>query len=160
MDLAVRTGSPMIGINDSGGARIQEGVVSLGGYAEIFWRNVQASGVVPQLSLIAGPCAGGAVYSPAITDFVIMVEKIAQMFITGPEIIKTVTGEDVSFEELGGAQTHATRSGVAHLVASDEDDMNHETRRLLSFLPSNNVEDPPQYACDDDPSGSLPNSTS
>jgi propionyl-CoA carboxylase beta chain len=156
MDLAVRTGSPMIGINDSGGARIQEGVVSLGGYAEIFWRNVQASGVVPQLSLIAGPCAGGAVYSPAITDFVIMVEKIAQMFITGPEIIKTVTGEDVSFEELGGAQTHATRSGVAHLVARDEDDMNTATRRLLSFLPSNNVEDPPQYACDDDPERLAP----
>jgi acetyl-CoA carboxylase carboxyltransferase component len=156
MDLAVRTGSPMIGINDSGGARIQEGVVSLGGYAEIFWRNVQASGVIPQLSLIAGPCAGGAVYSPAITDFVIMVEKIAQMFITGPEIIKTVTGEDVSFEELGGAHTHATRSGVAHLVASDEDDMNAAARRLLSFLPANNVEDPPRYACDDDPERLAP----
>ncbi|MEO9170429.1 MAG: carboxyl transferase domain-containing protein, partial [Candidatus Baltobacteraceae bacterium] len=105
MDLAVRTGSPIIGINDSGGARIQEGVVSLGGYAEIFWRNVQASGVVPQLSLIAGPCAGGAVYSPAITDFVLMTERISQMFITGPEIIKTVTGEEVTFEELGGAMT-------------------------------------------------------
>ncbi|MGA7569925.1 MAG: carboxyl transferase domain-containing protein, partial [Candidatus Aquilonibacter sp.] len=120
MDLALRTGSPMIGINDSGGARIQEGVVSLGGYAEIFWRNVQASGVIPQLSLIAGPCAGGAVYSPAITDFILMTEKISQMFITGPEIIKTVTGEDVTFEELGGAMTHATRSGVAHVVATDE----------------------------------------
>ena len=117
MDLAVNTGSPMIGINDSGGARIQEGVVSLGGYAEIFWRNVQASGVIPQISLIAGPCAGGAVYSPAITDFTIMVEGISQMFITGPEIIKTVTGEDVTFEELGGAMTHATASGVAHLIA-------------------------------------------
>src|SRR5579872_6581113 len=151
MDLAVRTGSPLIGINDSGGARIQEGVVSLGGYAEIFWRNVQASGVIPQLSLIAGPCAGGAVYSPAITDFIIMTEKIAQMFITGPEIIKTVTGEDVSFEELGGATTHATRSGVAHLVATDEDDLIEQTRTLLSFLPQNNTDDPPRYACEDDP---------
>src|SRR6202050_2523166 len=134
MDLALRTGSPMIGINDSGGARIQEGVVSLGGYAEIFWRNVQASGVIPQISLIAGPCAGGAVYSPAITDFTIMVEGIAQMFITGPEIIKTVTGEDVTFEQLGGAMTHATRSGVAHVVATDEDDLFELTRDLFSFL--------------------------
>jgi acetyl-CoA carboxylase carboxyltransferase component len=156
MDLAVRTGSPMIGINDSGGARIQEGVVSLGGYAEIFWRNVQASGVVPQLSLIAGPCAGGAVYSPAITDFTIMVEKISQMFITGPEIIKTVTGEDVTFEELGGALTHATKSGVTDLIAADEDEMNDETRRLLSFLPQNNLEDAPRYACDDDPARLCP----
>jgi acetyl-CoA carboxylase carboxyltransferase component len=155
MDLALRTGSPMIGINDSGGARIQEGVVSLGGYAEIFWRNVQASGVIPQISLIAGPCAGGAVYSPAITDFVIMTDRISQMFITGPEIIKTVTGEDVSFEELGGATTHATRSGVAHLVASDEDELNALTRSLLSFLPQNNLEDPPRFACDDDPHRSV-----
>jgi propionyl-CoA carboxylase beta chain len=151
MDLALRTGSPMIGINDSGGARIQEGVVSLGGYAEIFWRNVQASGVVPQISLVAGPCAGGAVYSPAMTDFTIMVEKISQMFITGPEIIKTVTGEDVTFEELGGALTHATKSGVTDLIAADEDTMNDETRRLLSFLPQNNLEGPPRYASDDDP---------
>ena len=151
MDLALRTGSPMIGINDSGGARIQEGVVSLGGYAEIFWRNVQASGVVPQLSLIAGPCAGGAVYSPAITDFVIMTEKIAQMFITGPEIIKTVTGEDVSFEDLGGAMAHATKSGVAHLTAADEDEMTEMTRTLLSYIPQNNLEDPPRFACEDDP---------
>jgi acetyl-CoA carboxylase carboxyltransferase component len=151
MDLALRTGSPMIGINDSGGARIQEGVVSLGGYAEIFWRNVQASGVIPQISLIAGPCAGGAVYSPAITDFTIMVEKISQMFITGPEIIKTVTGEDVSFEELGGAYTHATKSGVTDLIAADEDTMNEETRRLLSFIPQNNLDDAPRFACDDDP---------
>jgi acetyl-CoA carboxylase carboxyltransferase component len=151
MDLALRTGSPMIGINDSGGARIQEGVVSLGGYAEIFWRNVQASGVIPQISLIAGPCAGGAVYSPAITDFTIMVEKISQMFITGPEIIKTVTGEDVTFEELGGAYTHATKSGVTDLIAADEDAMNDETRRLLSFLPQNNLDDAPRYACADDP---------
>jgi acetyl-CoA carboxylase carboxyltransferase component len=151
MDLAVRTGSPMIGINDSGGARIQEGVVSLGGYAEIFWRNVQASGVIPQISLIAGPCAGGAVYSPAITDFTIMTEQIAQMFITGPEIIKTVTGEDVSFEELGGASTHATKSGVAHLTAADEDEMNEHCRRLLSFIPSNNLDDPPLVPTGDDP---------
>ena len=151
MDLAVRTGSPMIGINDSGGARIQEGVVSLGGYAEIFWRNVQASGVVPQLSLIAGPCAGGAVYSPAITDFILMTEAISQMFITGPEIIKTVTGEDVSFEELGGAMTHATKSGVAHVVAADEDELVDDAKTLLSYLPQNNLDDPPRTACDDDP---------
>ncbi len=151
MDLAVRTGSPLIGINDSGGARIQEGVVSLGGYAEIFWRNVQASGVIPQISLIAGPCAGGAVYSPAITDFILMTEKISQMFITGPEIIKTVTGEDVTFEQLGGANTHATRSGVAHLVAADEANLFDLTRALFSFLPQNNAEEPPSYDCDDDP---------
>ena len=151
MDLALRTGSPMIGINDSGGARIQEGVVSLGGYAEIFWRNVQASGVVPQLSLIAGPCAGGAVYSPAITDFVLMTERISQMFITGPEIIKTVTGEDVTFEELGGASAHATKSGVAHVVATDEDDLVDQTRALFSYLPQNNLDDAPRYSCDDDP---------
>jgi len=156
MDLAVRTGSPMIGINDSGGARIQEGVVSLGGYAEIFWRNVQASGVVPQLSLVAGPCAGGAVYSPAMTDFTIMVEKIAQMFITGPEIIKTVTGEDVTFEELGGAYTHATKSGVTDLIAADEDEMNEQTQRLLSFLPQNNLDDVPRYATQDDPQRLCP----
>ncbi len=151
MDLAVRTGSPMIGINDSGGARIQEGVVSLGGYAEIFWRNVQASGVIPQLSLVAGPCAGGAVYSPAITDFTIMVDKISQMFITGPEIIKTVTGEDVTMEELGGAYAHATKSGVCDLVATDEDDMVDTTKRLLSFIPQNNLEDPPLVPTNDDP---------
>ncbi len=151
MDLAVRTGSPMIGINDSGGARIQEGVVSLGGYAEIFWRNVQASGVVPQLSLIAGPCAGGAVYSPAITDFVLMTEAISQMFITGPEIIKTVTGEDVTFEQLGGATTHASKSGVAHLVGADEDEVCELTQTLLSYVPQNNLDDPPRLACDDDP---------
>jgi acetyl-CoA carboxylase carboxyltransferase component len=151
MDLAMSTGSPLIGINDSGGARIQEGVVSLGGYAEIFWRNVQASGVIPQISLVAGPCAGGAVYSPAITDFIIMTEKISQMFITGPEIIKTVTGEEVTFEELGGATTHATRSGVAHLVAADEENLFDLTRALFSFLPQNNREEPPHFDCDDDP---------
>jgi acetyl-CoA carboxylase carboxyltransferase component len=156
MDLAVRTGTPVIGINDSGGARIQEGVVSLGGYAEIFWRNVAASGVVPQISLVAGPCAGGAVYSPAITDFIIMTEKISQMFITGPEIIKTVTGEEVTFEELGGAMTHATRSGVAHLVAEDEDRLFATARELFSFIPQNNCEPPPEYACDDDPHRDAP----
>src|SRR6202140_2160685 len=156
MDLALRTGSPMIGINDSGGARIQEGVVSLGGYAEIFWRNVQASGVIPQLSLIAGPCAGGAVYSPAIPDFTLMVEGIAQMFITGPEIIKTVTGEEVTFEELGGAITHATKSGVTDLVAADEDDMCVQTRRLLTFIPQNNLDDPPRYASEDSPDRLCP----
>src|ERR1700676_43704 len=156
MDLAVRTGSPMIGINDSGGARIKEGVVRLGGYAEIFWRNVQASGVIPQLSLLAGPCAGGAVYSPAITDFTLMAEGIAQMFITGPEIIKTVTGEEVSFEELGGAITHATKSGVTDLVAADEDDMCAQTRRLLSFIPQNNLDDPPRYASEDSPDRLCP----
>ena len=156
MDLAVRTGSPMIGINDSGGARIQEGVVSLGGYAEIFWRNVQASGVIPQISLIAGPCAGGAVYSPAITDFILMTEKISQMFITGPEIIKTVTGEDVTFEALGGAMAHATKSGVAHVVAADEDELSEATKTLLSYIPSNNLDDAPRAECDDDPHRETP----
>src|ERR1700716_3365996 len=151
MDMAVKTGCPIIGINDSGGARIQEGVVSLGGYAEIFWRNVQASGVIPQISIIAGPCAGGAVYSPAITDFVFMVDKISQMFITGPEIIKPVTGEEVTFEELGGAATHNTKSGVAQFLAADEDDAFEQTKHLLSFLPQNNVDDPPVVASSDDP---------
>jgi propionyl-CoA carboxylase beta chain len=150
MDLAVKYGCPVIGINDSGGARIQEGVVSLAGYAEIFWRNVQASGVVPQISLVMGPCAGGAVYSPAITDFVLMVEGTSYMFITGPDVVKTVTGEDVSFEELGGAATHATRSGVAHFTTQDEDACLEEARYLLSFLPQNNLDSPP-YAPASDP---------
>jgi propionyl-CoA carboxylase beta chain len=150
MDMAVKYGCPVIGINDSGGARIQEGVVSLAGYAEIFWRNVQASGVVPQISLVMGPCAGGAVYSPAITDFVLMVEETSYMFITGPDVVKTVTSEDVSFEELGGAATHATKSGVAHFTASDEDTCLEEARYLLSFLPQNNL-DPPPYAPPADP---------
>src|SRR2546426_1364840 len=150
MDLAVKYGCPVIGINDSGGARIQEGVVSLAGYAEIFWRNVQASGVVPQISLVMGPCAGGAVYSPAITDFVLMVEGTSYMFITGPDVVKTVTGEDVSFEELGGAATHATRSGVAHFTAPDEETCLEEARYLVSFLPQNNI-DPPPYAPPSDP---------
>jgi propionyl-CoA carboxylase beta chain len=150
MDMAVLHGCPIIGINDSGGARIQEGVVSLAGYAEIFWRNVQASGVVPQLSLVMGPCAGGAVYSPAITDFTLMVEGTSYMFITGPDVVKTVTGEDVSFEDLGGAATHATRSGVAHLTAADEETCLEDARYLLSFLPQNNLESPP-YAPPSDP---------
>jgi propionyl-CoA carboxylase beta chain len=150
MDLAVKYGCPVVGINDSGGARIQEGVVSLAGYAEIFWRNVQASGVVPQISLVMGPCAGGAVYSPAITDFVLMVERTSYMFITGPDVVKTVTGEDVSFEELGGAATHATRSGVAHFTTPDEQSCIEEARYLLSFLPQNNLDSPP-YAAPTDP---------
>src|SRR6187397_1905164 len=145
MDLAVTYGCPVIGINDSGGARIQEGVVSLAGYAEIFWRNVQASGVVPQLSLVMGPCAGGAVYSPAITDFVFMVEGSSYMFITGPEVVRTVTGEEVTFEELGGAATHASKSGVAHSAADDEEACLEDARYLLSFLPQNNNEPPPYY---------------
>jgi propionyl-CoA carboxylase beta chain len=150
MDLAAKFGCPVIGINDSGGARIQEGVVSLAGYAEIFWRNVQCSGVVPQISLVMGPCAGGAVYSPAITDFVLMVEGSSYMFITGPDVVKTVTGEEVSFEELGGAATHAARSGVAHFISPNEDACLEDARYLLSFLPQNNV-DPPPYARPADP---------
>src|SRR6266536_1087552 len=150
MDLAAKYGCPVIGINDSGGARIQEGVVSLAGYAEIFWRNVQSSGVIPQISLVMGPCAGGAVYSPAMTDFVLMVEESSYMFITGPDVVKTVTGEEVSFEELGGAATHAAKSGVAHFIAPDEDACLEDARYLLSFLPQNNV-DPPPYAEPSDP---------
>jgi propionyl-CoA carboxylase beta chain len=150
MDRAVKVGCPVVGINDSGGARIQEGVVSLAGYAEIFWRNVQASGVVPQVSLIMGPCAGGAVYSPAITDFVLMTEGSSYMFITGPDVVKTVTGEDVSFEDLGGATAHATKSGVAHLVAPDEQACIEDARYLLTFLPQNNLETAP-YAPPTDP---------
>ena len=149
MDLALRFGCPVVGINDSGGARIQEGVVALGGYAEIFHRNVLASGVIPQISLVMGPCAGGAVYSPAITDFVLMTRKTAHMFITGPEVVKTVTGEQVSFEELGGADTHAERSGVAHLVADSEDDLIDEARLLLSYLPQNNLEGVPIVRSED-----------
>src|SRR5437762_6730779 len=143
MDLAVKYGCPVIGINDSGGARIQEGVVSLAGYAEIFWRNVQASGVVPQISLVMGPCAGGPVYSPALTDFVLMVEGSSYLFITGPDVVKTVTGVEVTFEELGGAATHAAKSGVAHLVSADEESALDDARYLLSFLPQNNLEQPP-----------------
>ncbi len=145
MDLALKTGCPIIGLNDSGGARIQEGVVSLGLYGEIFNRNVQASGVIPQISLIMGPCAGGAVYSPAITDFIVMVDKTSHMFITGPDVIKTVTGEDVAFEDLGGARTHNSKSGVAHYMAEDESDALDYVRALLSYLPSNNLDEPPTY---------------
>jgi propionyl-CoA carboxylase beta chain len=151
MDLAARIGCPIIGINDSGGARIQEGVVSLGAYGEVFARNVRCSGVIPQISLIMGPCAGGAVYSPAITDFIFMVEGTSHMFITGPEVIKTVTGEDTTFEELGGAMTHNTKSGVAHFASEDEDACLEDTRYLLSFLPQNNLETPPRVAPTDDP---------
>jgi propionyl-CoA carboxylase beta chain len=150
MDLAMKTGCPVIGINDSGGARIQEGVVSLGLYGEIFRRNVHASGVVPQISLITGPCAGGAVYSPAITDFTVMVDQTSHMFITGPDVIKTVTGEDVEFEDLGGARTHNTKSGNAHYMASDEQDAIDYVKALLSYLPSNNLEDPPSFDAEAD----------
>jgi len=143
MDHALKTGCPLIGINDGGGARIQEGVVALGLFAEIFYRNVIASGVIPQISLIMGPCAGGAVYSPAITDFTLMVEGTSHMFITGPDVIKTVTGEEVTFEELGGAHTHNVKSGVAHYQAKDEEDCLGFARELLSYLPSNNLDDPP-----------------
>ncbi|MBI3757113.1 MAG: methylmalonyl-CoA carboxyltransferase [Deltaproteobacteria bacterium] len=143
MDLAMKTGCPVVGINDSGGARIQEGVVSLAGYADIFLRNVLSSGVVPQISAIMGPCAGGAVYSPAITDFVFMVEKSSYMFITGPEVIRTVTHEEVTMEDLGGAGAHNTKSGVAHFSSPNERESIHTIRELLSFLPSNNMEDPP-----------------
>jgi propionyl-CoA carboxylase beta chain len=145
MDMAMKTGCPVVGINDSGGARIQEGVVSLGLYGEIFFRNVRASGVIPQISLIMGPCAGGAVYSPAVTDFTVMVDKTSHMFITGPDVIKTVTGEDVAMEDLGGARTHNTKSGNAHYLASDEDDAIEYVKALLSFLPSNNLDDAVVY---------------
>ena len=145
MDHALKTGSPMIGILDSGGARIQEGVVALGKYGEIFRRNTQASGVIPQISIVMGPAAGGAVYSPALTDFVIMVDKSSHMFVTGPDVIKTVTGEDVGFEELGGALTHNKVSGVSHYLASDEQDALEFGRALISFLPDNNLTDPPVY---------------
>ena len=143
MDLAMKTGCPVVGINDSGGARIQEGVASLGLYGEIFFRNVRASGVTPQISLVLGPCAGGAVYSPAVTDFTVMVDQTSHMFITGPDVIKTVTGEGVEFEELGGARTHNTRSGNAHYLAADEDDAIGYVKALLSYLPSNNLDEPP-----------------
>ena len=144
MDLAAKIGCPVIGINDSGGARIQEGVVSLGAYGDVFVRNVQCSGVIPQISLIMGPCAGGAVYSPAMTDFIFMVKETSHMFITGPDVIKTVTGEEVDFEELGGAMTHASKSGVAHYAAEDEESCLEDVRYFMSFLPQNNLETPPR----------------
>ncbi len=149
MDLAAKIGCPVIGINDSGGARIQEGVVSLGAYGDVFVRNVKCSGVIPQISLIMGPCAGGAVYSPAITDFIFMVKETSHMFITGPDVIKTVTGEEVDFESLGGAMTHNSKSGVAHLAAEDEDQCIEDTRFLIGFLPQNNLETPPRIPTDD-----------
>ncbi len=151
MDMAAKFGCPVIGINDSGGARIQEGVVSLAGYAEIFWRNVQSSGVIPQISLVMGPSAGGAVYSPAMTDFVLMVEGSSYMFITGPDVVKTVTGEEVSFEDLGGAATHASKSGVAHFIAADEETCLEDARYLLSFLPQNNLDPSPYFPPTDPP---------
>jgi propionyl-CoA carboxylase beta chain len=151
MDLAAKIGCPVIGINDSGGARIQEGVVSLGAYGDVFVRNVMCSGVIPQISLIMGPCAGGAVYSPAMTDFIFMVKQTSHMFITGPDVVKTVTGEEPTFEELGGAMSHSTKSGVAHFAADDEDVCIEDTRYLLSFLPQNNLETPRRVQPTDDP---------
>src|ERR671926_183661 len=151
MDAAMRVGAPLVGLNDSGGARIQEGVVSLGGYADIFLRNTLASGVVPQISCIMGPCAGGAVYSPAITDFNIMVKETSYMFITGPDVIKTVTHEDVTKDQLGGALTHNRVSGVAHFVAEGDEHALQLVRELLSFLPSNNMDDPPVSSSADTP---------
>jgi propionyl-CoA carboxylase beta chain len=149
MEMAMKVGLPVIGLNDSGGARIQEGVVSLGGYADIFLRNTMASGVIPQISAIMGPCAGGAVYSPAITDFVFMVKDTSYMFVTGPNVVKTVTHEDVSFEDLGGALTHATKSGVAHFACESEVECIDRVKKLLSFLPSNNMDDAPLSATND-----------
>lgn len=151
MDLALKAGTPLIGLNDSGGARIQEGVASLAGYADIFLRNVLASGVIPQISAIIGPCAGGAVYSPAITDFIFMTKGTSQMFITGPDVIKAVTHEDVSMEELGGAETHSSLSGVAHFAAESEENTLALIRELLSFIPDNNMEDPPERETSDPP---------
>lgn len=150
MDMAVKMGAPFISINDSGGARIEEGIDSLCGYGEIFYRNTLASGVIPQISVIMGPCAGGAVYSPAITDFIFMVEKSSYMFITGPQVIKAVTGEDVTFETLGGADVHNAKSGVAHFKSSNEDECISDIKRLISFLPDNNLSDMPAYAVNDD----------
>jgi methylmalonyl-CoA decarboxylase alpha subunit len=148
MDLAMKVGCPVVGLNDSGGARIQEAVDALAGYGEIFYKNTKASGVIPQISAIMGPCAGGAVYSPALTDFIYMVDKTSQMFITGPQVIKTVTGEEITSEDLGGASTHNTTSGVAHFMASDDEDCILQIRKLLSFLPSNNTEKTPLTDCD------------
>ena len=143
MDVATKTGVPVVGLNDSGGARIQEGVEALAGYGEIFYKNVQASGVIPQISVIMGPCAGGAVYSPALTDFIFMVEQTSQMFLTGPDVIASVTGEVTTVEELGGAASHVSKSGVAHFSSANETDCLEEVKRLISYLPSNNMDDPP-----------------
>ncbi len=149
MDLAMKLGAPIIGLNDSGGARIQEGACALAGYAEIFERNILASGVVPQISVIFGPCAGGAVYSPALTDFIMMTETNSYMFITGPKVVKSVTNEDVTVEDLGGARVHATKSGVTHFTAANEDEAIEQIRRLISFIPQNNMEDVPAIECTD-----------
>jgi acetyl-CoA carboxylase carboxyltransferase component len=151
MDMAMKSGAPVIGLNDSGGARIQEGVVSLGGYADIFLRNTLASGVIPQISAIMGPCAGGAVYSPALTDFILMVKNTSYMFVTGPDVVKSVTREDVTFEDLGGASVHSATSGVCHAVADSEADVLYLMRKLLSYIPQNNMEDPPFVPTTDDP---------
>ena len=156
MDLSLSTGAPMIGLNDGAGARIQEGVVSLDGYGGIFYRNVAASGVVPQISVILGPCAGGAVYSPAMTDFIFMVRKKSHMFITGPDVVRTVTGEEVTLEELGGATSHSTKSGVATFVGDSEHDVLDDVKTLLSYLPSNNLESPPSYKSSDEPERPCP----
>jgi propionyl-CoA carboxylase beta chain len=156
MDLAMKNGAPVIGLNDSGGARIQEGVVSLGGYADIFLRNTLASGVIPQISAIMGPCAGGAVYSPAITDFVLMVERSSYMFVTGPNIVRSVTHEEVDFEQLGGAEVHNATSGVAHFLAPSEPECLDLIRRLLAYLPSNNLDDPPRADTGDPPTREEP----
>ncbi len=156
MDLALATGAPLVGLNDGAGARIQEGVVSLDGYGGIFYRNVQASGVIPQISVILGPCAGGAVYSPAMTDFIFMVRERSHMFITGPDVVKTVTGEEVSLEELGGAGSHSTKSGVATFVANDEEEVLDQVKDLLAHLPSNNLETTPVLLGDDDPDRLCP----
>ena len=156
MDMALRVGAPVIGLNDGAGARIQEGVVSLASYGGIFYRNVQSSGVIPQISVILGPCAGGAVYSPAMTDFIFMVRESSHMFITGPDVVKTVTGEDVTLEQLGGAMSHASKSGVATFVSQDEKACLDDVRYLLSFLPQNNLEDPPTVESGDDPNRECP----
>jgi acetyl-CoA carboxylase carboxyltransferase component len=156
LDLAIGSGTPFVSLNDSVGARIQEGVWSLAGYSELFWRNTQASGVIPQISVMLGPCAGGSVYSPGLTDFVIMTEGLSHMFITGPEVIETVTGEKVDFETLGGAQAHAAKSGVAHFVAADEEEALATTRKLLGYLPSNNAAPPPRIPSSDDPGRADP----
>jgi acetyl-CoA carboxylase carboxyltransferase component len=149
MDMAMKVGAPIIGINDSGGARIQEGVTSLAGYAEIFQRNIMASGVIPQISAIFGPCAGGAVYSPALTDFIMMTENTSYMFVTGPKVVKTVTGEDITTEDLGGANIHASKSGVSHFLLEDEEEGLLLIRKLISYLPQNNLEEPPVTECND-----------
>ena len=156
MDLAMKMGAPVIGLNDSGGARIQEGVESLAGYADIFYRNVRSSGVIPQISAVLGPCAGGAVYSPAITDFILMVKGTSYMFVTGPDVIKTVTHEAVTKEELGGAMTHNKKSGVAHFMADDDEQAMMMIRELMGFLPLNNMEDPPRKPCAEDPNREIP----